>query len=121
MYIHIYIGTLCIYIYTCIPVYIHTNIPYTYTQYVYIYIHKVPIGTLCARQYIIYIHTNIPYIYTQYVYILIEGTPPLRVGFLFTMFADHELGGRGPPSKQLVQIRRGGSSFSVFLTREHGK
>jgi len=42
-------------------------------------------------------------------------------GFLFTMFPDQEPGGRGPPSKHLVQILRKGSSSSGFLIREHSK
>ena len=46
------------------------------------------------------------------------GTPPLRGGFLFTMFPNQEPGGRGPPSKHMVQILQGGSSSSRFLIRE---
>jgi len=38
---------------------------------------------------------------------LIERNPP-RGGFLFTMFPDQEPCVRGPPSKNLVQILRGG-------------
>ena len=52
-------------------------------------------------------------------YILIERTPPPRGGFLFTMFPDQEPGGRGPSSKNLYQVLRGGSSSSGFLIREH--
>jgi len=37
------------------------------------------------------------------------------------MFPNQEPGGRGPPSKHLVQILRGGSSSSGFLIREHSK
>jgi len=49
------------------------------------------------------------------------GFPPPRGGFLVTMFSDQEPGGRGPPSKNLYQVRRGGSSSSGFLIRKHGK
>jgi len=31
----------------------------------------------------------------------------------FTMFPNHEPGGRGPPSKPLVQILRGGGVLSI--------
>ena len=41
---------------------------------------------------------------------LIERNPPPGEGFLFTMFPDQEPGGRGPPSKYLYQVLRGGSS-----------
>ena len=39
---------------------------------------------------------------------LIKTNPPLRGGFLFTMFPDQEPGGRGPPSKNLSQVLEGG-------------
>jgi len=55
------------------------------------------------------------------IYILIERNPPLRGGFLFTMFPHQEPCVRGPPSKHLVQILRGGSSYTRFLMREHSK
>ena len=42
-------------------------------------------------------------------------------GFLFTMFPHQESCVRGPPSKNLVQILRGGSSYTRFLMREHSK
>jgi len=48
---------------------------------------------------------------------LIERKPPRG----FTMFPDQEPGGRGPPSKNLYQVLRGGSSSSGFLIREHSK
>ena len=51
------------------------------------------------------------------MYILI----PPRGGFLLTMFPDQEPCVRGPPSKNLVQILRGGSSYTRFLMREHSK
>jgi len=53
------------------------------------------------------------------MYILIERNPPPWGGFLFTMFPHQELCVRGPPSKNLVQIPRGGSSCTRFLMREH--
>jgi len=53
--------------------------------------------------------------------ILIERNPPPRGGFLFTMLPHQEPWLRGPPSKYLVQILRGGSSYSRFLMREHIK
>ena len=52
---------------------------------------------------------------------LIERNLPPPGGFLFTMFPDQERGGRGPPSKNLYQVLRGGSSYSRFLIREHSK
>ena len=52
---------------------------------------------------------------------LIERTPPSRGGILFTMFHHQEPCVRGPPSKNLVQILRGGSSYTWFLMREHSK
>jgi len=42
-------------------------------------------------------------------------------GFPFIVFPDQEPGGRGPPTKHLVQILRGGSSSSGFLIKEHSK
>jgi len=52
---------------------------------------------------------------------LIERIPLPRGGFQFTimMFHNQEPGGRGPPSKDLVQILRRGSSSSGLLIREH--
>jgi len=50
-----------------------------------------------------------------------QKKPPPRGGFLFTMFPDQEPGGRGPPSKNLYQVLRGGSSFPGFLIREQSK
>ena len=50
-----------------------------------------------------------------------KGNPPHRGGFLFTMFPHQEPWVRGSPSKNLVQILRGGSSYSRFLMREHSK
>jgi len=49
---------------------------------------------------------------------LIEGNPPTWAGFLFTMFPHQEPCVRGPPSKNLVQIHRGGSFHTRFLMRE---
>jgi len=54
-------------------------------------------------------------------YRLIERNPHPRGGFLFTIFIHQEPCVRGPPSKNLVQIRRGGSSYTRFLMREHSK
>ena len=47
--------------------------------------------------------------------------PPPGGGFLFTMFPHQEPCVRGPPSKNLAQILRGGSSYTRFLMREHSK
>ena len=47
--------------------------------------------------------------------------PPPRGGFLFTMFSHQVLCVGGPPSKNLVQILRGGSAYTRFLMREHSK
>jgi len=49
-----------------------------------------------------------------------KETPPRGVS-LFTMFPDQEPEARGPPSKNLYQVLRGGSSSSRFLIREHSK
>jgi len=46
-------------------------------------------------------------------------TPTPRGGFLFTMFPLHELCVRGPPSKDLYQVLRGGFSYTRFLMRKH--
>jgi len=43
---------------------------------------------------------------------------PPRGGFLFGRFPNQEPGGRGPPSKNLIQILRGGSSSSGYFVRE---
>ena len=43
---------------------------------------------------------------------LSKEPPPPRGVFLFTMFPDQEPCVRGPPSKNLVQILRGGSSYT---------
>jgi len=51
--------------------------------------------------------------------ILIERASPPREGFVFTMFPDQEPCVRGPPSKDLYQVRRGGSSYTRLLIREH--
>ena len=50
---------------------------------------------------------------------LIERNPPPRGGFLFTMFPHQEPCVRGPPSKDLYHVLRGGSSYTRFLMREH--
>jgi len=50
-----------------------------------------------------------------------KETPPPRGGFLFPMFNHQEPCVRKPPSKNLVQILRGGSSYTRFLVREHSK
>ena len=50
---------------------------------------------------------------------LIERNPPPRGGFLFTMFPHQEPCVRGPPSKDLYQVLRGGFSYTRFLLREH--
>jgi len=51
-----------------------------------------------------------------------DPPPPPPPGlFLFTMFPDQEPGGRGPPSKHLVQILQEGSSSCGFLIWEHSK
>ena len=47
--------------------------------------------------------------------------PPPRGGFLFTMFPHQEPCVRGPPSKDLYQVLRGGSSYTRFLMMEHSK
>jgi len=52
---------------------------------------------------------------------LIERNPPPRGGFLFTMFPHQRLCVRGPPSKNLYQVLRRGSSYTRFLMREHSK
>jgi len=44
-----------------------------------------------------------------------------RGGFVFTMFPDQEPCVRGPPSKDLYQVFRGGSSSTRLLIREHSK
>jgi len=49
----------------------------------------------------------------------IERTPPPRGGFVFPMFPHQEPCVRGPPSKNLVQILRRGSSYTRLLIREH--
>jgi len=51
----------------------------------------------------------------RYGMTLIERTPPPRGGFLFTVFPYQEPCVRGPPSKNLVQILRGGGSYTRFL------
>jgi len=53
--------------------------------------------------------------------ILIQRNSPPRGGFLFTMFPHEEPCVRGPPSKDLYQVLRGGSSYSRFVMREHSK
>ena len=52
---------------------------------------------------------------------LIERNPPSRGGFVFTVFPHQEPCGRGPPSKDLFQVLRGGSSYTRLLMREHSK
>jgi len=52
---------------------------------------------------------------------LIQRNPPTRGVSLFTMFPHQEAWERGPPSKNLYQVLRGGSSYSRFLMREKSK
>ena len=52
---------------------------------------------------------------------LIQRNPPPGGGFLFTMFPDQEPCVRGPPSEDLYQVLRGGSSYTRFLIREHNR
>ena len=52
---------------------------------------------------------------------VMEGNLPPRVSFLFTICPNQEPGGRGPPSMNLYQVLRGGSSSSGFLIRGHSK
>ena len=52
---------------------------------------------------------------------LIERNPPPRGVFHFLCSLIKNPGGRGPSSKHLVQILRGGSSSFGFLIREHSK
>ena len=93
---------------------------------IYIFTSQSTQCTRCASskkiyaQFYIYILTShsIQYINTG-PHKLIERKPPPRGGFVFTMFPHQEPCARGPPSKHLVQILRGGSSSSGFLIREH--
>ena len=81
------------------------------------------IGAVITDLYCIITHCSIPYPRTPTLpsaYSL-ERTPPPRGGLLLTMFPHQEPCVRGPPSKHLVQILRGGSSYSRFLMREHSK
>jgi len=59
-------------------------------------------------------------LYESWVELIERNTPP-RGSFLFTMFPDQDPGGKGPPSKHMVQILRGGSSFSGFLIGENSE
>ena len=52
---------------------------------------------------------------------LVERNPPPWGGFPFTMFPHQEPCVRGPPSKDVYQVLRGGSSYTQFLMREHSK
>jgi len=49
-----------------------------------------------------------------------ETPPPWGVSYLLCSL-DQEPRGRGPPSKNLYQVLRGGSSSSGFLIREYSK
>ena len=48
-----------------------------------------------------------------------DRKPPPRGGFLFTMFPNQEAGGRGPPSKHMVQILRGGTPLEAHGTNSY--
>jgi len=77
----------------------------------------LPIGyPMCCGQLII--KTRMSWLIMGYP-MLIDRNPPPREVFLFAMFPHKELCDRGPPSKNLYQVRRGGSSYSRFLMREH--
>ena len=65
------------------------------------------------------IHAN--NIHTNFEHTLIERNHPPRGGFIFTMFPHQEPCVRGPPSKDLYQVLRGGSSYTRFLIREHNR
>jgi len=54
-------------------------------------------------------------------FFFVQKNPPPRGGFLFTMFPYQEPCARGPPSKDLYQVLRRGSSYTWFLMREHSK
>jgi len=78
---------------------------------IYMFPHQEP----CVRGGVLFTIVNRTLSYLLYV-------PSSRTnGVLFTMFPHHEPCVRGPPSKNLVQIFRGGSSYTRFLMREHSK
>jgi len=103
MYIHVHTSLRCmtLYVHVCTYMLLHT----CYYIHVTTYICNV-ITDICSHM---YLHT------------LSERTPPPRGGFLFTIFPHQELCVRGPPSKDLYQVLRGGSSSTRFLMREHSK
>jgi len=53
------------------------------------------------------------------IHTLIERNLSPRGGFLFTMFPHQEPCVRGPPSKHLVHISRGGSSYTMYSLGTH--
>ena len=69
----------------------------------------------------IHIHTHIHIMNVYTGNTLIERNTSPRGGFVFTMFPDQEPCVRGPPSKDLYQVLRGGSSYTRLLIREHSK
>ena len=78
--------------------------------YIYTHVYKIHIHVCFQDTY-----TCMTYIYRS------KEPPPPRGGFLFTMFPHQEPCIRGPPSKNLSQILRGGSSYTRLLMREHSK
>ena len=105
--------------YTCTCTHIYRS------MYTYIYIsihmklerHLEPIAKQLdkhATHHIIYTHIRIYLIWSK-------ETPLPRGGFLFTIFSHQEPWVRGPPSKNLYQVLRRGSSYSGFLMRDHNK
>ena len=120
-------------LYTCVPVllYIHVSL-YTcvaiYMRYIYVSLYKYIAIYVCH-----FIHRQTQTyrlcvalsalrccIYVS-LYTLIERHPPPRGGLLFTMFPYQEPCVRGPPSKDLYHVLRGGSSYTRFWMREHSK
>ena len=102
----------CIYTYYT---YIHTYI--NMYQPVYLNIHTHTHGYANIFTTISKYITKYLYVY---IYILIERNPPSRGCFPFTMFPHQEPWVGGPPSRNLYQVR-GGSSYTLFLMREHSK
>jgi len=76
-----------------------------------------PTHLLSSPTYVALIH---PLAIASIICTLIERNPPPRGGFMFTI-PNQEPWVRGPPWKNLVQIRGGKSAYTRFFMREHSK
>jgi len=121
-YIHVHIYTYDLYMYSQMYIHVCVNI------YLCIYILERRLFdrhfcTVFAAAYNIFVRPMLDASHVVWFVCHVDrkNPPRPRGGFLFTMFPHQEPWMREPPSKNLYQVLRGGSSYSRFLMREHRK